>query len=461
MTAEGFDGRPVPDLVTALPGPRSRALRARERAVLYRGTGEHLAPVVMARKSGYVIEDVDGNLLLDMVSASASVPLGACPPRMVEAASAAIARFGNEDTHAFTSEYVAPLAERLIELSPSRCTRVDIALNGTEAIEIAVRLMRRATGRPIIIGFLGGYHGESSTTASLGAEAAEISRGVRGLVPGFVHVPYPNPYRNPFGDPRPGGSGDATVDYLRDYLLFHAIDPTDVAGVIIEPVLGSGGVVVPPPTFFPALAQLCDEHNWLLCADEVKSGCGRTGTFLAVERLGVDPDLICLGKGLGGGVMPIGAVLGSERVLGGFDDVSTGSTWAWLPASCAVALVMLEEITKPGVLEHVRAIEARSQEVFGGLLDRFDAVGDVRSVGALTAVEFVTDRDSKQRDAELQDRVAREMFSRGLVADSSTTSLNIQPSLITPLEVIDRAADIVADSIRAALAQPRSRDAEQ
>jgi len=113
------------------------------------------------------------------------------------------------------------------------------------------------------------------------------------------------------------------------------------------------------------------------------------------------------------------------------------------------------------VLEHVRAIEARSQEVFGGLLDRFDAVGDVRSVGALTAVEFVTDRDSKQRDAELQDRVAREMFSRGLVADSSTTSLNIQPSLITPLEVIDRAADIVADSIRAALAQPRSRDAEQ
>jgi 4-aminobutyrate aminotransferase-like enzyme len=123
--------------------------------------------------------------------------------------------------------------------------------------------------------------------------------------------------------------------------------------------------------------------------------------------------------------------------------------------------VMLEEITKPGVLEHVRAIEARSQEVFGRLLDRFDAVGAVRSVGALTAVEFVTDRDSKQRDTQLQDRVAQEMFNRGLVADSSTTSLNIQPSLITPLEVIDQAADIVADSIRAAMAQPRSGDAER
>jgi len=273
-------------------------------------------------------------------------------------------------------------------------------------------------------------------------------------VPGFVHVPYPNPYRTPFGAPREGGTGDATVDYLNDFLLFHAVDPGDVAGVIIEPVLGSGGVVLPPPSFFPALSRLCDEHGWLLCADEVKTGCGRTGTFLAVERLGVDPDLICMGKALGGGVMPIGALLGSERALGAFDDLSTGSTWAWLPASCAAALAMLEEITAPGVLDHVRAIEERSRKVFGRLADGVEAVGDVRCVGALTAIEFVTDRGTKHRDADLQDRVAREMFARGLVADSSTTSLNVQPSLITPLAVIDQAADIVADSIRAALAQP-------
>ncbi|HEX3823463.1 MAG TPA: aminotransferase class III-fold pyridoxal phosphate-dependent enzyme [Mycobacteriales bacterium] len=210
MTPFEFEGRPVPDIVTPMPGPASRALRDREQAVLYRGTGDHLAPAVINRKAGFVIEDVDGNLLLDMASASASVPLGACPPRLVEAVTTAIARFGNEDTHAFTTEYVAPLAERLVELGPASCTRVDLALNGTEAIEIAVRLMRRATGRSIILGFLGGYHGESSTTASLGAEISELSRGVRGLAPGFVHVPYPNPYRDPFRQPRPGGSGDAT-----------------------------------------------------------------------------------------------------------------------------------------------------------------------------------------------------------------------------------------------------------
>jgi 4-aminobutyrate aminotransferase-like enzyme len=214
-------------------------------------------------------------------------------------------------------------------------------------------------------------------------------------------------------------------------------------------------VVLPPPSFFPALAELCMEHDWLLCADEVKTGCGRTGTFLAVERLGVDPDVICLGKGLGGGVAPIGAVLGSERVLGAFDDVSTGSTWAWLPASCAAALAMLEEITRPGVLEHVMAIEARSKQSFGALLDRFEVLGNVRSVGALTALEFVTDRHTKRRDTELQHEVARAAFARGLVADSSTTSLNVQPSLITPLEVIDQAAAIVADAVTEVLARPQ------
>jgi 4-aminobutyrate aminotransferase-like enzyme len=448
-----FEGRPVPDIRVPMPGPRSRERRARERRVLYCGTGEHLAPTVMARKSGFVVEDLDGNLLLDMASASASVPLGACHPRLLDAAATALYRYGSEDTHVLTSEYVAPLAERLVELAPPRCTRVDFALNGTEAVEIAVRLMRRATGRPLVLGFLGGYHGETAATASLGAEVAELSRGVRAITPGFFHVPYPNPYRSPFAPPRPGGSGDATVDYLRDHVLFHSVDPADVAGVVIEPVLGSGGVVTPPPSFFPALTELCAEFGWLLCADEVKTGCGRCGAFLAVQRLGVEPDLVCLGKGLGGGVAPIGAVLGSEQVLGAFDDTSTGSTWAWLPMSCAAALAMLDELARPGVLDHVLAIEDRSRVAFGALAGRFDAIGDVRVAGALTAVEFVRDRDSRRRDTRLQDLVATEAFARGLLTDSSTTSLNIQPSLVTPLEVIDQAAGIVADALAAALSQ--------
>jgi 4-aminobutyrate aminotransferase-like enzyme len=438
-----FAGRVVPSVVPPLPGPASAAHLERQRAVMYPGFAGDVAPFVMKRKEGYVVEDLDGNLFLDMASASASVPLGAGREEILGPAVEALHRYGNEDTHAITTELVAPLAERLVDLSPPGLTRVDIALNGTEAVEIAVRMMRRATGRPLVVGFLGGYHGESTTTASLGAELSGLARGVRALNPGFVHVPYPNRYRTPFGPPRPGGTGDATVDYLADHLLFHAVDPTDVAGVVIEPVLGSGGVVSPPDTFWSALAGLCARHDWLLCVDEVKTGLGRTGRLFASEHWDLRPDLMCLGKGLGGGVMPIGAVLGNERVLGSFDDVSTGSTWSWLPAACAAALATLAELGRPGVLEHVRDLEAAGWRLFGSLTDRYEDVGDVRVRGCLIAVELVVDRASKQRASGRQEALARECLDRGLLADSSTTSYNIQPSLVTPVPVLERAAAIV------------------
>ncbi len=397
--------------------------------------------------------DVDGNVYLDCASASASVPLGAGRPELLGPVSEALARFGNEDSHALVSELTARLGERLLDVSPASVTRYDIALNGTEAVEIAIKLMRRATGRPVILAFHGSYHGESTLTAALGAEAAEISRGLRGLVSGFVHVPYPNPYRTPLRDPRPGGTGDATVDYVRDHLLFHALDPGEVAGVVIEPVLGSGGCVAPPDGFWPALVELCREHGWLLCADEVKSGIGRAGELFAVNRWGVEPDLICLGKALGGGAMPIGALLGSERALGGYDDVPTGSTWAWLPASCAAALETLAIFEREPVLENVRELERLGAARLAELQERFDPIGDVRAVGCFMAIEFVRDRETKERDIELQDAVAAQACRRGLLADSSSASLNVQPSLVMPADALERAFEILGESIEAAVAE--------
>ena len=429
------------------PGPRSRELLERLRAVAYPGLSAEFAPFVVARKQGWTVEDVDGNVYLDLISASASVPLGAGRGDIIEPAVQMLRRYGNEDSHGLPSELMAPLAERLLAATPSSLTRVDIALNGTEAVEIALKMMRRATGRPLIIAFYGAYHGESTTTATLGAERSDISSGLRHLSPGFVHIPYPHPYRSPFGQPRPGGTGDATVDYLRDHVLFHAVDPCDVAGVIIEPVAGSGGVLVPPGTFWPALVDLCREHSWLLCADEVKTGFGRTGTMFAVEQVGVEPDLMCLGKAMGGGVMPIGAVLGSEAAMGGFDDVPTGSTWAWLPAACAAALATLDIFEREPVLENVRALDARARETLARLPERHEAIGDVRIKGGFMAVEFVSDRVTKERAPEVQEAVAMECLRRGLLADSSTTSYNIQPSLVMPVEVLDQAVAIVDEAI--------------
>jgi 4-aminobutyrate aminotransferase-like enzyme len=418
---------------------------------LYRGLASDLAPLVIARKDGHTVTDVDGNVFVDLASASASVPLGAGRSDLIDPAVEAIRRIGNEDSHALASEGMFDLAERLVALAPDSISRVDIALNGTEAVETAIRLMRRATGRPLILAFHGSYHGESVATATLGAEASEISAGDRALASGFLHAPYPNPYRTPFRSPRPGGSGDSTVDYIRDELLFHLVDPGLIAGVIIEPVLGSGGCIAPPGAFWSALTALCDEHGWLLCADEVKTGFGRSGTMLAVERWGVEPDVICLGKAMGGGVMPIGAVLGSEAVLGEVDDLSTGSTWAWLPGSVAAALATLDAYEGEDVLGNVAELERVGAEALGELAERHDRIGEVRAVGAFQAIEFVRDPETRERNPELGEAVGNEALRRGVLADASTTSLNLQPSLLMPPDEHAAALAIVAAATDAVL----------
>jgi 4-aminobutyrate aminotransferase-like enzyme len=185
--------------------------------------------------------------------------------------------------------------------------------------------------------------------------------------------------------------------------------------------------------------------------DEVKSGLGRSGPLFAVERWGVEPDLMCLGKALGGGVMPIGALLGSERVLGAFSDVPTGSTWAWLPGACAAALATLDVYAAEPVLENVAELEAVAAMRLGELRNHFERIGDVRAVGCFQAIEFVTDRETRELDLELQGHVAAEMLRRGVIADSSTTSLNIQPSLVMPADRLGAVYDIVGESIESAL----------
>lgn len=441
----------VPKIVTTPPGPRTQEIMAKLDAILYPGLAKDLGPFIIKSKSGWQIEDVDGNVYLDMLSAMASVPLGSARPDLIEAAVSDLQRYGNEDAHYLAHEVVLPLAEALIRIAPGDLSRVDIALNGTEAVETAIRFMRRATGRPIVIGFMGGYHGEAGTAGAVGAETSDLSFGYRALMPGYVHVPYPNPYRTPF-TARPGGTGDGTVDYIRDHLIFHAVDPREVAGVLIEPVMGSGGCVAPPDAFWPALVDLCREHDWLLCVDEVKTGFGRTGSMFAVQRWGVEPDLMCLGKAMGGGVMPIGAVLGTERAMASFDDVSTGSTWSWLPGACAAALATIEVFEREPILEGVRALEEAARTALLPLVERYASVGDVRVVGCFIAIEFVKDTITKERDPDLMHRVAEGCIRRGLLGDASTTSFNLQPSLVMPVELMERAGEIVDEAIAEAVA---------
>lgn len=441
----------LPPVPAVVPGPRSAELLAAQDKVFYPGLSSDGYPFVAKSRSGWTVTDVDGNEFVDLVSSSASVPLGSGRADIVAPAAEALLDFGNEDSHAVFHERMLPLATRLLELAPSSLTRVDISLNGTESVETAVRAMRRATGRPVIIGFMGAYHGESTTTASLGAEQSEIGRGLRGVTSGFLHVPYPNAYRSPFGPPRPGGTGDATVDFLRDHILFHVVEPAEVAGVIIEPVLGSGGVVIPPDGFWTALQETCREFGWLFCVDEVKTGFGRTGEVFASELWGLEPDLMCLGKAMGGGVMPIGALLGNERSLGGYDDLSTGSTWSWLPAACAASLAYLDVLEREDVLGNVRALHQVAVDKLVPLVDSIPQVGDVRVQGGFVGVELVVDPVTKERAPELQEAVASGCLQRGVLVASSTTSFNIQPSLGMPPDAYAEALDRVISAIREAV----------
>jgi 4-aminobutyrate aminotransferase-like enzyme len=445
----------APRMLGSLPGPKSAAELAAQGAVFYPGLTHGTYPFVVARKQGWLIEDLDGNVLVDLVSSSASVPFGAGRRDLVEVATAHLLEFGNEDSHAVTNSLMSRLARRLIDVAPASLTRVDLALNGTEAVESAVKFMRRATGRPLILAFYGGYHGESTTTAALGAEHRDISLGVRGLGGGFVHAPYPNRYRSPFGAPRPGGSGDSTIDFVRDHMLFHAIDPAEVAGVVIEPILGSGGVVVPADPFWRALEELCKEFGWLLCLDEVKTGFGRTGRLFAAELAQLQPDLMCLGKAMGGGVMPIGAVLGSEAVLGTFDDVSTGSTWAWLPAACAVALRTLDIFETEGVLDNVQALHDVAVDVLVPLVEEYEQLGDVRVQGCFIGMELVTDKVTRNRNPELQRRLATAIVGSGVLVDSSTASINIQPSLVMDPGSLRSALHVIRAAVEDVLGETR------
>jgi 4-aminobutyrate aminotransferase-like enzyme len=434
-----------PDVRMPLPGRDGATILGKLGDVLYPGLANDLGPFVIRRKDGSWIEDIDGNVFLDLISGMASVPLGAANKRIVDAAVEALRETGLEDAHFYAHEYMLPLAEQLLAVAPDGLTRVDIALNGTEAVETMIRFARRATRRPIVIGFMGGYHGEAGTAGAVGAETSDLSAGYRALMPGFVHVPSPNPYRTPF-EARAGGTGDGTVDFIRDHLLFHAVDPAEVAAIVIEPVLGSGGCVAPPPAFWTALAALCEEFGFLLAVDEVKSGFGRSGAMFAVQRSGVRPDLMALGKAMGGGVMPIGAVLGTERAMD-FDDLSTGSTWSWFPASCAAALETLAVFRDEPVLDNVLALEAAGTDALRRLLERFSAVGDGRAVGCFQAIELVTDRTTKERDAGRQRDLAERLARRGILADSSTTSLNIQPSLLLPVETLQMAYGVIDEEL--------------
>ncbi len=443
----------VPLIRTAPPGPESRKLMAREREVLAHGAYGHWDDRVFVAKraQGSLIEDVDGNRFIDFGAGWGTNNIGNCHPEIVEVVNATMSQHGVAcwTSSGQTAERIAA-AEKLLSVCPRRTDRVVFLTTGTEADEAALRIMRRASGRPIVLSFYGQYFGLSYSGQASGTLSAEMRSDVMPLVTGYVYAPYPSPYRSPLVSRNGGGPGAATLEYIEEVLLTHEVPANQVAGVIVEPVIGEGGIIIPPDDFLPGLRALCDKYGWYLCIDEVLSGFGRCGKMWAYEHWEVEPDLIVVGKGISGGSMPLAAVVArgdiTERA-----DAYVASTYSGHPAACAAAIKTIEILYRDRLFDKANELGALAVRRLNALKEKYPGLGDVRGIGLWIAAEFVKDRKTREKDFEFAGRVNRECLKNGLyLVQDATPYIRIQPPLNIERPLFEQGLDILADAIRAA-----------
>ena len=410
--------RPYPQVATELPGPRSREIFARQKDVFY--TQMHLGetcPFILDYKdeSG-LIHDVDGNTFANHLAAWGAAPYGPFPPTVRKAMCDAWDRYGMEISCFLQSPPVVELAERLIALAPGKITRVAPTVTGTEAVEGAIRLAREHTGRPMILTFLGQYHGESTyLAASASTELAEITTGSTPYAPGLMFAPYPSSYRGAFTR-EPGLVDDSLViDYINDWLLRHQVEANQIAGVLIEPIAGELGVYAPSGSFWAGLTAMCADHGWVLICDEIQSGLGRSGAVWAGDLWGLEPDLLLTGKSLSAGGQPMAAILGTDAIMAK-TNVHTTGTYVWEPGAVAGALAGLDLM--PAAIDNALQLQEIGRQKLGSLVERYEGIGDYRQYGAWGALEFVTDKASKRPDPSTQAAFHQAALRRGVFAIS-------------------------------------------
>ncbi len=451
-----------PHVDTSLPGPRSADLLSRKDAVLYGPLRDaDTIPVVLDSKRGHLLTDADGNVFADHLSAWGAAPYGAQPPTVRTAMTQAWDRYGMEIAMYLASEPVVALAERLVALAPPGITRAVPTVTGTEAVEGAVKLARAVTGRSIILGFLGQYHGESTYLAAASSTDMPGNTAHNAeFVPGLVLAPYPNRFRTPFH--RGPGPFDDTLylDYLERWVLRHQVEPQQVAGVLIEPVAGEGGILAPSQAFWDGLVELCRRWDWMLILDEVQTCLGRCGEVFASQLWGLQPDILLLGKGITGGGQPLAAILGTDRVLAD-SHCHLGGTYAWEPAACAGALAGLDLLADPALLANTRALQAIALDELGPLVNEVEQLGDVRSIGAWACLEFVTDKASIEPAPAFQTAVHHAALRRGVLAISEPSKplYRMQPALTMEPDLFAWSCRQVAQAVRDVAANPPAEQA--
>ena len=436
-----------PNLVGAVPGPRARAVIERdERSVSSSYT--RCYPLVAKSAKGAIVEDVDGNRFLDFNAGIAVVATGHCHPRVVEAIQRQAARLIHMSGTDFYYEEMVELAEALSRIAPGDVARrVSFGNSGAEAVEGAIKLARWSTGRDKIIAFFGSFHGRTMGALSLTARKAVQREGFGPLVPGVVHAPYPNCYRCPFGK-QPDTCAVECVKHIEDTLLKTIAPAEETAAIVVEPVQGEGGYVVPPKKFFDELRRVADANCILLVMDEVQSGMGRTGKMWAAQHFDVVPDIFAVAKGIASG-MPLGATVARADLMT-WPPGAHASTFGGNPVACAAALATIA-LLEEELVENAARMGAHLMDRLRDWPSRFPAVGDVRGLGLMIGIELVRDQATKEKAPELRDRVLDLAFRRGLlVLGAGDNTIRLCPPLIITRDQCDFAVDTLEKCLNTA-----------
>jgi 4-aminobutyrate aminotransferase len=437
----------LPHIRMPLPGPKAQALIERDHLVSTPSYPRDY-PFVMAKGRGAEVWDVDGNRFLDFASGIAVCSTGHAHPKVVQAIKDATDDFLHISSD-YWHERMTRLGERINSLAPMRePVQVLVCQSGTESVEGALKLARYVTGRPRFIGFLGGFHGRSMGSLSFTASKYTQQAGFFPTMPGVTHVPYPNTYRPLFaGDDQ----GKAVLDYMETMLFQCSVPPTEVAAILVEPIQGEGGYLVPPDGFLQGLRDLCDRHGILLIFDEVQSGIGRTGRMFASQHWGVSPDIMTLAKGLGSG-LPIGLTVACRRHMEKWKRGAHGNTYGGNPITCAAALATLD------LVEHEYTANAATVgEYFMGRLrelqNRFGCIGEVRGKGLMIGMELVEDRVTRKPARALADKVLTRAFHNGLLLLScGVSTVRFIPPLMITRAHVDEAMVLLEAALTEALA---------
>ena len=435
-----------------LPGPKARALIKRDSSVISMSYSRGV-PFVMDHGRGTQVWDVDGNRFLDFAAGIAVVSTGHAHPQVVKAIQEQAEKFIHISSDFYHEKWIQ-LGEKLDEIAPFQEAAQSFMTNsGTEAVETAIKLARYHTGRANFIGFTGAFHGRTMGAVTFTASKPTYHRGFYPLMPGVVHAPYPNPYR-PVLDRLPGEDyGETVVRYIKEEILGHILPPDEVAAILVETIQGEGGYIIPPPGFYPALRELCDEHEILLIIDEVQSGLGRTGKWWAIEHFEVEPDIVTAAKGIASG-MPLGACIARDSVMD-WERGAHGNTFGGNPISCAAALATLDLIENH-YMENAAEVGQYALDALHEIMVRHPTIGDVRGLGLMIGVEFVKDRKSKAPAEELRERIVELAFERGLILLGCGKSvIRIAPPLSVSKPEMDEGLTILEEAITLAVKETK------